>query len=215
MKRSGVLVDDNSSPALSRERAALTVPLMARVAQAVQMLLADAPLEMLQRASAAPTGAGSVAELVSHLPEASPRLAAADPEAAAIARAAVTKRDLLESIPSYSTNEVATILSMSGEGVRKRRLSGKLLAVPYGTDWRFPAWQFVDAADAGSGTGGVIIPGLEIVLAALPVRNPWVRLEIMTACGSDDGDRSVADLLRSGAVDLAIEIVSTYGEHGA
>ncbi len=92
-------------------------------------------------------------------------MSATDPEAAAVARAAAVKRDLLESVPSYSTDEVAAILAMSAEGVRKRRASGELLAVRYGGDWCFPAWQFVDA---GSGEGSPTVPGLETVRAALP-----------------------------------------------
>ncbi|MGI9090523.1 MAG: hypothetical protein ACR2GG_05385 [Gemmatimonadaceae bacterium] len=196
----------------SREREALMLPLMERMTQAFTTLLADATLEVLQRASAAPTGAGSVAELMSNLPEASPRLAATDPEAAAVARAATVKRDLLESIPSYSTNEVAAILSMSAEGVRKRRTLKKLLAVPYAGDWRFPAWQFVNA---GCGEGGSTLPGLEAVLAALPIQNPWIRLDLMMAQDPGSGGLSAADLLRSGSSDLALDIVAGYGEHGA
>ena len=198
-------------PGMSRERAAVAAPLMARVMEAVQQLFAEAPLDVLQRASAAPTGAGSLASLVSDLPEASPRLAAADPEASAVARASDVKRQLLESTPTYSTAEVATILGMSTEGVRKRRLADRLLAVPLGSDWRFPAWQFAPSGQPGDST----VTGLERVLAAIPVGNPWVRLELLSAPAEELEGRSVVDLLRAGDVTGALDVVSRYGEHGA
>lgn len=137
---------------------------------------------------------------------------ATDPEAAAVARSAAIKRNLLESIPSYSTDEVAAILSISAEGVRKRRTSRKLLTVPYAGDWRFPARRFVDER---SGGGGSTLPGLERVLAAIPVDNPWIRLELVVAPDPGNSGHGAADLLRMGSVDRAVEIVAGSGEHGA
>lgn len=199
-------------PTLPRERAAVAGPLLERLAHAVSMLLAEAPLDVLQQASAAPTGAGSLAELVSNLPDASPRLAAADPEAAAVARAAVLKRQILESVPTFSTEEVAGILGITTEGVRKRRLAGRLLALPSGSDFRYPAWQFTPTEGEG---GSALLPGLEEVLAAMPVESPWVRFDLLTMPTTDGDGRNVLDLLRAGELDRAIATVAGYGEHGA
>lgn len=80
-------------PGPTRERAAVTEPLADRMLDALRGLLAGAPLDVLKAAAAARTGAGSLATLVSHLPEADPALANADPEAAAVARATGEKRD--------------------------------------------------------------------------------------------------------------------------
>jgi hypothetical protein len=199
------------NPQLPRERDAVAKPLLQRMLEAMEQLVRNAPLEVLQRASAAPTGFGSAASLLSHLPEASIKLAAADPEAAAVARAAAVKRSLLESVATYSTQEAADVLGITAEAVRKRRIASKLLAVPYAEDWRFPAWQFASAESDSRST----LTGLERVLAAMPVQNPWVRLELLIAPTDREGSRSVVELLKAGAVDEAVEIVGHYGEHGA
>lgn len=201
-------------PALPRERAAVAAPLLRRLVRAMADLVAEAPLDVLQRASAAATGAGSAAELISNLPDASPRLAAADPEAAAIARAAVMKQEILDSTPTFSTGEVARILGLSAEGVRKRRLASRLLALPVGSDFRYPTWQFSKPADAKPG-GGAVLAGLEDVLAAIEVESPWVRFDLLTTPIANANGRSVLDLLRSGEKEAAIEAVASYGEHGA
>ena len=194
-----------SLPPMPREREAVAEPLLARTIEALRRLLASAPLDVLQAASAAPTGAGSLATLVSHLPEISPALAEADPEAAAVARAAEVKRSLFARTPTHGTPEVARLLGLTPEGVRKRRLAGRLLALEHAGDWRFPAWQFTP-------TG--VLEGLEPALAAIPVANPWVRLELLTAPLADHGNRSALDLLRAGAVDDAVAALATYGEAG-
>ena len=199
-------------PSLSREKRAVAAPLLARMLAALSELVAEAPLEVLQQAAAAPSGAGSAASLVAHLSIASPRLAAADPEAGAVARAAEIKQSMLESIATYSTAEVADILGVSSEAVRKRRIAGKLLAVPLASDWRFPAWQF--ASPTSSSRHGTI-PGLERALLALPMRNPWVKLDLLMAPLDGYETKNLIALLQSGAVDDAIRIVETYGDHGA
>ena len=199
-------------PRLTREKQAVAAPLLARMISALSELVAEAPMEVLQRAAEAPSGAGSAASLVAHLSAASPRLAAADPEAAAVARAAEFKQSLLESVPTYSTAQVATLLGISTEAVRKRRVAGKLLAVPLASDWRFPAWQFASPSSASRhGT----IPGLERVLAALPIQNPWAQLDLLTARLDGYEARNIVGLLEAGAVDDAARIVAAYGDHGA
>ncbi len=190
----------------------MAVPLLARMVSALSELVAEAPMEVLRLAAEAPSGAGSAASLVAHLSVASPRLAAADPEAAAVARAAEFKQSILESVPTYSTAEVASLLGISAEAIRKRRLAGKLLAVPVASDWRFPAWQL--ASPSSSSRHGTI-PGLERVLAALPMQNPWARLDLLTAPLDGNDSQSVVGLLTAGAIDEAVGIVKSYGEHGA
>jgi|GEM_PF-1468214 hypothetical protein len=197
---------------LTREKQALATPLLKRMVSALSELVAEAPLAVLQRAAEAPSGAGSAASLVAHLSVASPRLAAADPEAAAVARAAEFKQSVLDSMPTFSTAEVATLLGISAEAVRKRRVAGKLLAVPQASDWRFPAWQF--PSPSSSSRHGTI-PGLERLLAALPMQNPWAQLDLLTAPLDGYGARSIVGLLEAGAADEAVAMVAAYGDHGA
>jgi len=195
------------APAMSRDRIAIAEPFMRRVLETLERMVAEAPLEVLKEAAAAPTGAGAMATLVSHLPDASPALAAVDPEAAAVARAAARKRELLERIPTYTTQEVAALLSLSAEGVRKQRLADKLLAIEHQSDWRFPAFQFRGA--------GEVLPGLAETLRAMPTDSPWVRLDLMTTPIDDADGQTVVDLLRAGRAAEARQIVAAYGEHGA
>lgn len=196
-------------PETSRERGALVDPLAQRIIETLRQVLTGASIETLKEAAAAATGAGSIAVLVSHLSETSPALAAADPEAAAIARAVVVKQRLLAETPSYTTSEVAQLLAISSEAVRKQRISQKLLAIEHASDWYFPAWQFT--------TDGVL-PGLKEVLEAMPVKSAWVRLELFTSPIESLDSKTIIDLLRSGSVEdiaEAVDVVSNYGDHGA
>ena len=145
-------------PAQTRERAAVAGPLADRMLDALRGLLAEAPLEVLKAAAAARTGAGSLATLVSQLPEADPALAGADPEAAAVARGAAEKRRLLESVPMLGARAVAERLGITPAGVRKARAEERLLAVEFGGEQRYPAFQFGEHA---------VRPGVREVLAAL------------------------------------------------
>lgn len=195
-------------PGQTRERAAVTEPLADRMLDALRGLLAGAPLEVLKEAAAARTGAGSLATLVSHLPEADPALASADPEAAAVARAAAEKRRLLETVATLGARAAAERLGVTPAGVRKARAEGRLLAVEFGGEQRYPAFQFGEHA---------VRPGVREVLAALaamPVAGDWARLDFVTAPGAADDGRSVAELIVGGEVDAAVTVVRAYGEAG-
>lgn len=196
------------APAHTRERAAVLEPLRERMHAAIDALADQAPLDLLRTASAAQTGVGSIAAMLSRLPEANPTLAGADPEAAAVARGAAMKRRLLETVPTLSAAEVATQLRITAAGVRKARAEGRLLAVDFDGQ-RYPAFQF--AADG-------IRPGVREVLAALadvPIQSDWVRLDFLTAPGAHEDGRSVVDLLRDGDLLAALAVVYQYGESGA
>jgi hypothetical protein len=195
------------TPAQTRERAAVLEPLRKRMYAAIDALAEQAPLELLRLASAAQTGAGSIAAMLSRLPEANPALAGADPEAAAVARMADVKRRLLETVPTLSTAEIARRLRITEAGVRKARAEGRLLAVDFDGQ-RYPAFQL--SADG-------IRPGIREVLAALddvPMTSDWVRLDFLTAPHAHEDGRSVAELLRDGDVPAALAVARHYGEMG-
>lgn len=194
----------------TRERAAVLEPLLERMSEALRMILASAPLEILREASAAQTGAGSLAAVVSRLPEANPALAGADPEAAAVARAGAMKQRLLESIPTLTTADVAAQLGVTEAAVRKARKDGRLLAVEFGGQQRYPAFQL--SADG-------IRPEMRKVLAALdeaPITSDWVRLDFLTAPNAAEEDgRSVVELLQGSDLEEALAAIRRYGETGA
>lgn len=196
-------------PAQTRERAAVAEPLAARMLDALRGLIAGAPLDVLKEAAAARTGAGSLATLVSRLPEADPALASADPEAAAVARGAAEKRRLLERVPMWGARDAAQRLGITPAGVRKARAEGRLLAVEFGGEQRYPAFQFGEHA---------VRPGVREVLAALaavPVPGDWARLDFLVAPDAAGDGRSVADLLVAGEVAAAVAVAHEYGEAGA
>lgn len=207
-KRAGYGVQRTA--AQTRERAAVLEPLVRRMRDALDALVANAPLDLLRDASAAQTGAGSIAVVVSRLTEANPALAGADPEAAAVARAAAMKQRLLESIPTLTTAEVAQRLHITEAAVRKARKEGRLLAVEFDGQQRYPAFQL-------SPDG--IRPEMRALLAAfgeVPITSDWIRLDFLTApnAAEDDG-RSIAELLRDGEVDEAVAAIRRYAETGA
>ena len=197
-------------PARTRERAAVVDPLRARMYAAVDAMTDRAPLSVLQKASAAQTGAGSLAVLVGELPEADPVLATADPEAAAVARMAEVKRRLMADVPTWTAAEVAAHLRVTQAAVRKARHQGRVLAVDYAGQARYPAFQF---------TADGIRPEMRSVLAAfdaVPIRSDWVRLDFLTAPdAAEEGGRSAAELLRDGDVGQVLDVISGYGEQGA
>ena len=194
-------------PAQTRERAAVLEPLRERMYAAIDALTAQAPLELLRRAVAAQTGAGSIATMLSELPEANPALAGADPLAPAVARMAEVKRRLLETVPLLTTAEVARRLRITEAGVRKARADGRLLAVDYDGQ-RYPAFQL--SADG-------ILPGIREVLAALdevPMTSDWGRLAFFTAPDAHHDGRSIVELVRDGEVAAAVDVARHYGEMG-
>jgi hypothetical protein len=66
-----------------------------------------------------------------------------------------------------SSQQVADALGITRQGVDKRRRRRGLLAVPSGSgEYLYPACQF---------TSDGVIRGLEAMLRAFQVRNPWTR----------------------------------------
>jgi hypothetical protein len=103
---------------------------------------------------------------------------------------------------------------MTAEGVRRRRLAGRIIALLVGSDFRYPAWQFSEPATGGS-TGGAILPGLEELLAAIPSKNPCVRFDLLTTRIRSARKKTLLDLLRSGSMEAAIKAVASYGGYEA
>lgn len=104
------------------------------------------------------------------------------------------RKELLES-------EGGTVAS--GRAVDKRRRAGKLLAVPVGRGYRYPAWQFDER-----GRGGVV-SGLEEVLESFGVEEPWMRASFFLRRNGR------LDVLREGEMEAVKRAARAYGEHGA
>jgi hypothetical protein len=97
---------------------------------------------------------------------------------------------------------VAALLRISRQAVDKRRRAGKLIAVPAGEDYVYPACQFTEQE---------IVAGLDKALGAMPIQDPWMRLEWLLT--EDDALKGSSPLvaLKSGAVDEVVELAAGLG----
>lgn len=131
--------------------------------------------------------------------------AASDPLAAAKARGEQAKREIIaEQGDLLDATQVAARLGASVDHIEKCRLQGLLVALPIDVaTWRFPAWQFTDHA---------VLPGLEDVLRALPVLDPWSRVMFLTYGDPYlDGDSPLTQIQR-GDVDRVRRLAAAYEE---
>lgn len=99
--------------------------------------------------------------------------------------------------------DVAGILGISRQAVDERRRAHRLIAVPQGQVYVYPAAQF--------GTNG-LVPGLDQALEVMPVQDPWMRLEWLLTADDALGGMSPLEVLQSGH---AAEAIANAAGHGA
>lgn len=130
------------------------------------------------------------------------------PLAEARLRGVVHRRKLAESAGGMlSVSEVAALLGVSDEAVRKRIRDRQLIAMRRGRTYVLPAIQIRDEQ---------ILPGLPQVLAAMHIDNPWMRLDWLL--GTDprlDDERPIDLLQQSGNAERVKAAAAMVGEHGA
>ena len=154
------------------------------------------------RALEAPTDVGTLAYAVSAA-AAAPSIAQLDPEAALLAEGARLKSDLLERAGgALGVGQVASLLRVSRQAVDKRRKAGKLIAVPAGEDYAYPACQFTDEG---------VVAGLDKALGVMPIQDPWMRLEwLLTEDDVLEGSSPLA-ALKSDSVREVVELAAGHG----
>jgi hypothetical protein len=103
---------------------------------------------------------------------------------------------------------VAEFLGITRQAVDKRRRERKLLAVPIGSDFRYPVEQFAD---------GEALPGLADVLAAVGLEGAWGTLDFLTATDAElDGATPLGWLKQhTGQLERVLRLARAQGEHGA
>lgn len=119
-----------------------------------------------------------------------------DRDAGNAARLRQAKRDILERAGgTYDTGEVAELLGVTADEVRRRLREGRLLAYesPFG-EYRFPRAQF-------TATG--ILSGIEEVLAAMNIDAAWMRIQLFM-------DDDVVGALRAGRIEDAVLAAGSY-----
>jgi hypothetical protein len=172
--------------------------------QALQRLTENVPSEELVEALAAPTDIGGIARLLSDIGALQPEYTALDPWAEFLAKGVIVKQELLRQAGgAYTTGQVAEMLGISRQAVQQRARRGTLLALTGGTTERYyPAIQF--------GENGTV-EGLEEVLAAFTITDPWTRLSVLLDTDDLLGGKRVIDALRVGRQEEVLRVVRSFG----
>jgi hypothetical protein len=130
-----------------------------------------------------------------------------DPLAAARLRGLEVRLQILEQEGgTLSAAEVARELGLSRQAVDKRRRVRRLLALPAGRRYAYPAWQLTD---------GGVLDGFEPALRALNIDDPWSQAAFFLGPNIYlDGATPLAQL-RRGRLASVLRAAHAYGEHGA
>ena len=189
-------------------REALAQAFLRRSVKMLERVSSSASSETLKSALSAPTDVGGVVTMLSDLAPLDVDVSSVDPFVEAMARAAAVKLELLTSGGGgLTSSQVASALGITRQAVDKRRIRDALLAVPNGSgEYLYPACQFTS-------TG--VIPGLDNVLRAFQIRNPWTRLSALLAPAPALGGKTILEALKSGAIERAIAIAASFGEQAA
>ena len=107
---------------------------------------------------------------------------------------------------SYSVPEAAVSLGISETSLRQHIRRGTLLELRFRGRLCIPACQIEQ---------GRMIPGLEQVLRAMPVRHGWTQLgDLLEPLYALGGNRSLLDLIGAGEPEYAAELASRLHETG-
>jgi hypothetical protein len=60
-----------------------------------------------------------------------------------------------------------------------------------------------------------VIPGLEEVLRAFQIQNPWTQLSVLLAPAPALGGKTILEALKSGDVETPVAIARSFGEQAA
>src|ERR1700691_2975625 len=185
------MATNSTAVQIGRPQPALARAFLKRSVKMLERMSMAASLETLEAALSAPTDLGGVASLLSDLAPLGLDLSAVDPFVEMMARGATVKQDLMRSAGgALASSQVASALGITRQAVDKRRSRRALLAVPSGSgDYLYPACQFT--------TDGVMC-GLEGVLQAFQIQNPWTQLSALMAPAPALGGKTILEALRSG-----------------
>jgi hypothetical protein len=206
--RNSTAAHHSSREPVSQARLALAATFLKRSVKMLERVSSVASSETLKAALASPTDVGGVATLLSDLAPLGIDLSAVDPFVEAMSRGAAVKRELLTRAGGRLTSsQVASALGITRQAVDKRRIRRALLAVPNGSgDYLYPACQFVPDG---------VVPGLEEVLHAFAIRNPWIQLSVLLAPAPVLAGMTILEALKSGKVEKATGVASSFGEQAA
>lgn len=167
-----------------------------RAMEAVDHAAQKASPKELAEALSAPTGIGAAIRLLGDI-AVQDSVAELEPLAAAFARGAAAKRELVQQAGGLlSAEQMGVALGgISRQAVDKRRRAGQLLAMQVAGDWRYPAVQ-VDA-------DGRVPAGLPQVLKSMADSGPWVILDFLLSPDSVLDGLTPLEAVRRGGVHAA------------
>ncbi len=182
----------------------------ALVARALDAL-ADLAPQVSEEAVDRIVGARSGAKVLAQLLEAAPALedlTRDDPLAAARLRGLRARQDLLASEGgTWTAERAAAHLGLSRQQVDNRRRAGRLIGLDTGRrGFAYPVWQFGERG---------ILEGLEPVLGAMTVLDPWGQAIFFLSGDPRLGGERPLDALRRGRVEEVQRAARGYGEHSA
>jgi len=180
---------------------------ISRLVRAVEEL----PQAALEQIGKTATGAAAIYRCIIQ-PEFEEDLQEEDPLAQARLRGKETSEKLLAAEGGCATvSEVAQCLSMTKQGVNRRRQNNRLIAIDRGRKGvLYPRWQFSE-----KGKGGVL-EGLEEVLAVLRTQGVfgWGVVSFFLNPDVDLGGQTPLDALRQGKKEDVLFAAGAWGEMG-
>ena len=177
-----------------------------RAMSALERIIVTAPSKALTAALAAPTGAGTLAQILSHPEFIGEAVAHLDPMVPALARNVEHRNQLLERAGGVlSAEEAGKITGITRQAIDKRRRSNAIVAVREGSDWKYPACQFRD---------GEVLPGIAEVVRGLEGQGAWATLDFLLAPDSALGGRSPLEALRQGDISAVERLVRANAGDG-
>ncbi|PKA45233.1 DNA-binding protein (plasmid) [Rhizobium sullae] len=177
-----------------------------RAMSALERISANVSTKTLTDALAAPTDAGSLAQLLSRSDIIGSAVTDLDPLVPALARNVEHRQRLLKLAGGVlSADEAGRTLGITRQAVDKRRRSNTMLAVREGSDWRYPACQFDE---------GEVVAGIADVVRGFASAGPWATLDFLLAPDTVLGGRSPLEMLRGGEPDAVLRLVRANGSDG-
>lgn len=130
-----------------------------------------------------------------------------DPLAAARARGALYRQQILHGPDMLPEHEVWELLNVTPARLAHMRATHQLLALPDGSRFKYPIWQF-------DRDRRQVWPGLDEVLAIL--KNPWLALRWLQRADSFLHEQQPIQALREGQIKAVIRAARWYdGDQGA
>jgi hypothetical protein len=119
------------------------------------------------------------------------------------ARGAAFRAAIMDQPYMWTGEDVANRLGVSRQAIDKKRQSGELFALSWGSNRvLYPSWQ-VELE---------VFPHMKAVLGALQGADPWTVFRFFTTPEASGGDQTPLDMLRKGMATQVLEAARAFGE---